>query len=591
MNDKFMEDSDKNAEQHKARIQSLASGLSFNPKRYEYKEHWVPAKTPLEVHSTAEMLEFLKQDKNLQLEARVLGWDGEGTRKVKVGREQFLEWSKRRDSKKLRESARQMKESWDDFGSGSDSSTIGKSDFTPLIGGPFDKQLYYRDYLRMIAASFYAFNHDPAAKAVVSVLVDFTMGRGFQLHADTPEAQVIWDAFVEANNFHEQMDYCALELSIYGETMWWWLPNNNARISWNPVVGERVPKAIIPRVRLIDPSNIAEIITVPEDINQGVLYYVWLATTQYQMYTRDNQPSSKFIYNQIPADQIMHTKVNSVSNEKRGRSDYFPSLGYMKRLRDGVNYALVAQQKAAAWCIDTTIQGDEEDINSYIEDQQDQARHTGIQTAGSEFVHTDAIKREYLANSATSKGGDSPVFSWCLNMIAMSSGVPISYLGTHLSGGSTRASAITSTEPVSKRFERRQLVYDRMIRRIFKRAIGAFGLESGCEIIFPQLITQDRSAMLKDLSLAQQNFWIAPSRAAEIANKEFDAKEFNYDTEMQTIKKDEEKLGISLQPGGNAMNPLTAPPAAKQNDGSVPSKGSAITAPEQQKVKNNLRKL
>ena len=442
MNDSFIEDSDSKQSDHKARIQALANGLTFDSKKYEYKEDWVAAKSPLEVHSTAEMLEFLKRDKNIQLEARVLGWDGERSGHQRVGREQFLEWSKQRDSKKLRESAKLMKESWDDFGyGGNDSATIGKQDFTPLIGGPFDKQLYYRDYLRMIAASFYAFNHDPAAKAVVNILTDFTMGRGFQLHAENPGAQALWNAFAEVNNFHDQMDYCAMELSIYGETMWWWLPNNQARISWLPSVGEVVPTALIPRIRLIDPSNIAEIITIPEDITQGVLYYVWLATTQYQMYTRDNQPSSKFIYNQIPADQIMHIKVNSVSNEKRGRSDYFPSLGYMKRLRDGVNYALVAQQKAAAWCIDTTIDGDAADIQSYIQDQMNQECHTGVQTAGSEFVHTGAIKREYLANSATAKGGDSPVFSWCLNMIAMSSGIPISYLGTHLSGGSTRASA------------------------------------------------------------------------------------------------------------------------------------------------------
>lgn len=587
MNDEFQ--NDKKSPQLKLRNEALRSGLTFDPEKYEYREDWVAARSFHDVHSTAEMIEHLRQNPKVELEARVIGRSGDQNAMTTVGREQFLEWAKKRDSKKLREAVTHFKEDFDGSGDGfsNDAAIIGQNDFMPLLGGPFNKQLYYRDYLRMIAASFYAYNHDPAAKAVTSILTDFTLGRGFQLHAEKPEAQILWNAFVEANDFHGQFEYYATELSMYGENLWWWLPNNQTRISYRPSVGEIVPKGLIPRLRLIDPSNIVEIITVPEDIMQGVLYYVWLAPTQYQMYTRDNQPSSKFIYTQIPANQIMHTKINSVSNEKRGRSDFFPALGYMKRLRDGVNYALVAQQKAAAWCIDTTIAGDAADLDSYIQYQKEQENHTGAHTAGSEFVHTEAIKRTYLANSATSKGGDSPVFSWCLNMIAMASGIPISYLGTHLSGGSTRATAVTATEPVSKRFERRQLQYDRIIKKIFNRVTRTFGIQSNCEIIFPELITQDRSSMLKDLALAQSSFWISPRRAAEIANKEFDAKDFNYDNEIAEIKKDEDSLGISLQPGQPGSSPLTAPPKQAQN----PNKGSSITAPQKKNIKDNLRKL
>jgi hypothetical protein len=445
----------------------------------------------------------------------------------------------------------------------------------------------------MISASYYAFNHDPAIKAMTSILCDFTMGRGFQLHADNPAAQVLWNAFSEVNNLHEQFDSFAQELSIYGESMLWWLPGKQARISQGRLsVGETVPTGMLPRVRLIDPSNIAEIITIPEDIMQGVLYYVWLAPTQYQMYTRDNQPSNKFIYQQIPAEQIMHTKINCVSNEKRGRSDGFPALGYSKRLRDGVNYGLVAQQKAAAWCIDTTIAGDASDLETYIQYQREQEHHNGVHTAGSEFVHTEAIKREYLANSATSKGADSPVFSWCLNMVAMSYGIPINYLGTHLSGGQTRASALVATEPVSKKFERRQQVYERTLKRMFTRLCKQFGIESGCEIIFPELITQDRSTMLKDLSLAQANGWMSARRAAEIANKEFDAKDFNYQNELADIKADDEALGLSI--GAPPLQPLTAPGRLKQPDAGAetnPNKGSSLTAPQKTSIKTNLRTL
>lgn len=584
MNDPFVEEQP--TKEKSAHIAALKNGLTFDPRKYEYDEQWVPARSDFDVHSTGELVENLLENKRNQIEARVFGVSDGRVKKVKVKREQFLEWARARDSKKLREAGSQYRRMREDFGytgdpsfSDSGTETIGKSDFTPLLGGPFNRQLYYRDYLRMIATCFYAYHHDPVARAITHITTDFTMGRGFQLHAEKPEAQAWWNAFVEANNYHEQMDMCSTELSFQGEVMWYKLPSRQTRVSFNPVAGEKVPTGLIPRIRLIDPSNIAEIITIPEDIMQGVLYYVWLAPTQYQMYSRDNQPSTKFIYNQIPAEQMMHFKINCASNEKRGRSDFFPALGYMKRLRDGVNYSLVAQQKAAAWCLDTTIDGNQGDIDNYIQAQKDLEDHNGVQTAGSEFVHTPAVKREYLANATTAKGGDSPVFSWCLNMACMAAGIPVNYLGTHLSGGGTRASAVVATEPVIKRFERRQLVLERIVRAHFNWVMQCAGIESKCEIIFPELLTQDRSALFKDLSLAQMNDWIKPSRAAEIVNKELDTKDFNYEEEIQEILKQKNELGIPLA----GSNPLTAPGEGGDNG------GGSLSSSDRAGIKNDMR--
>jgi len=580
MYDKFADETETKPTKN-ARIDILRSKLVFDEKRYQYDEGWVPADTnnPLEIHSTAELVECLmRNDKNplVDIEARIIGvGDGEYGH-VKMDKRRFLETIKRKPTRKMREA-------WDGFGydqaDWAGGNLVGH-DYTPLLGGPFNKQLYYRDYLRMISTSFYAFNHDPAAKAVTNIMVDFTMSRGFTLHTDNEAAQAVWDAFRIANDFDQQMNHVAHEISIYGETMLWRLPNHDARISFNPQPGETVPKALIPRMRLIDPSNIAEIVTVPEDIWKGVLYYVWLAPTQYQMWTDGKQPSTKFIYNQIPADQIQHYKVNAVSNEKRGRCDFFSALGYMKRLRDSINYSIIAEQKAAAWCIDTTIAGNDSDISDYI---QQQAALGQYAPAGSEFVHTEAVKREYLSNQATGKGKESPVFNWCLNMIAMATGVPVSYLGTHLSsGGSSRASALVSTEPVAKRFERRRLVYEQIIRDTFNWVTGQFGIQADCDIIFPELITQDRSAKLKDLQLSMNSEWLSHKRAAEIAAKELDIKNFDYDEEMADIKAQDSSLGID--PGSDS--PLTSPGASGQD-----KEVAAIAAPERQQIKTNLRQI
>lgn len=579
--DQFLTESDELSPASKlARSKVLSSGLIFNEERYEYSDEFVPANTdnPLEIHTTSELLECLLKNRDnpaVEIEANVLGLSTDGRSRAKLNKEQFIEAC-------LKKSNISLREAYDGF-NGDEASpyysqgTIGQ-DFTPLLGGPFNKQLYYRDYLRMISTCFFAYHHDPIARDLVSIMTDFTMGRGFEVHAtgrDAEKAQILWDAFSVANRLDEQMDYAATELSIYGENMFWWLPNNQARISFMPVAGERVPKALIPRVRLIDPSNIAEIVTIPEDPILGVLYYVWMAPTQYQMWTDGHQPATKFIYSQLPADQVMHFKVNSVSNEKRGRSDYFPALGYMKRLRDSVNYSLVKDQKNAAWSIDTTIEGNQDDLDAYVASQQ--ALGT-IAPAGSEFVHTASVKREYLANNAGKSGG-SDTFQWCLSMICMASGIPLSYLGTHLTGAANRASALVSTEPVAKRFERRRKVYQRIIQAMFERLMKEFNLSADCDILFPELITQDRSAKLKDLMLAQQSRWLSPKRAAEIAAKELDIK--NYDYEQEQLDSGTQDDGLADE----QISPLTAPPKEPQN------KAQGLAAPEREQIKKTLGTL
>ena len=287
--------------------------------------------------------------------------------------------------------------------------------------------------------------------------------------------------------------------------MFWWLPNNQTKIIYQLGPKDTYPTGIIPRVRLLDPSNMVEIVTYPEDITRK-LFYVWLTPTQYQIYTsglgslqndsKEIQPTLKYIYQQIPADQIEHFRVNAVSNEKRGRSDLFPILTYLKRLRDSVNYSLAALQKVSAWSMDTTVDGAQSDIDAYVQSQQ--ALGT-IPDAASEFVHSKAVSRQYLGNSSAG-GGMSDAFLYALSLCCVGHGTPFNYLGTHLSGGSTRASAIVATEPVAKRIEKRREVTKRKLKTFWKRLMKECGLPPiQCNIILPEIITQDRSQKLQDL--------------------------------------------------------------------------------------------
>lgn len=530
---------------------------------YDTSDQWEPASEVGKIHTIHELVRALESEQ-AEIDARVLcvhPKTGETTIK-RLDRKGFLE-AFRKGSKYYRDGVN-LREAVDSFALDMDAGAAPLAvgdDFVPLLGGNFYKNLYFYDYIRQANSAFWALNHDPIAHQAVNILVDFTLGRGYRVDCDNQEAMVVWKAFEKANNVQAMMRKFARELSVYGESMIWKLPDQETSIVQNKVSYQPIRKGLIPRVRLIDPSVIWEVVTWPEDPDQP-LYYVWVAPTAYQIYTsmgdQKGVPSSKFVFQTIPADQILHYKINEVTGEKRGRSDLFPVLGFLKRLRDSVNYSLIALQKQASYCIDTTIEGSQADIDAYIQDQQSQGT---IAPAGSEFVHTSKIKREYMGTEG-GRTGNSSTFDWCLSMVASGLGIPISYFGTHLSGGQTRASAIVATEPVAKRFENRQDVYRRVIQDLWDYAMEWAGLGFvPCEVTFPEIITQDRSQKLKDLVLSEQQGWISPKRAATIAAKELSLSDYDYELEKQDIQS--QAPAVPEVPA-----PLTAPPQAPR--GAIP---------------------
>jgi hypothetical protein len=567
------------------RAKTLAQGLSFNPDEYAFddiivpdKLTFTPAKSIDEVHTCAELVHFAEKEKEVEIDARVLHLTDRGFEKVRLDKSKFIETFKSNNV-----TVEKFRESYDAFSTdggygGSNAGLVG-DDYIPLLGGPFNKQLYYYDYLRMHAIAFNALHHDPLAKRIVNIIVDFTLGKGWRVDCKNKDALALWRAFEEVNNLYDLMLYLAKELSTYGEVMIWELPNNDTKIQYRVYPGQEAPKGLIPRIRLIDPSVIWEIVTFPEDISR-VLYYQWVAPTQYQTYsgTDAGKPvtTTKFIYDQIPAEEVMHYKINCVSNEKRGRSDLFPILGYLKRARDIVNCDVIAAQKNAAWAIDTTIEGSQVDIDNYIAQQQALGTFAPM---GSEFVHSKAVQRQYLSNASSTGKANTAAFQNVLSMIAIGSGIPASYLGTLHSAGQNKASALVGTEPVAKMFEMRQFIYEQILKKLAKRLFNKFGYDDDIEVTFPEIITQDRSAKLKDLALAEEMRWISQKRAATMASKEFGVSDYEWETEKQEIANSPAPL---TTPGTLTPTPPTAP-VADDNEGST----SAVTSEDREDYKDN----
>ncbi len=532
------ESDEKNAPKDMRALVVRARAFS-DPKEYLGDKHLDPAALPF--RSTTEMVEAAKA-KKITVQARIMASTPAGRGFKKAGTAEFIRMFESQNEQKRKIRFRE----WDSFGWDNGSSLVGQ-DFVPLLGGPFNKQQYLQDYLQAQVQCFFAMHHDPVARAVCRITRDFTLGRGFKVTAKTDTGQAIWNAFERANKLQERFQAASFELSGYGEIMWWWLPRNETKIAYQVKPGQEPAKSIIPRVRLLDPSSIWEIVTFPEDIER-VLNYTLVFPTQYQIYSGveagKSVPGSKWIYQQIPADEIFHYKVNVVSNEKRGRSDLFPAIGYLKRLRDSVTSETVRTQKQSAWGIDTTIDGNDGDMRAYAQSQK--ALGT-IPQDGSEFIHSTKVKREMLEPKGMSSGSTS-TFEWNLSMVSMATGLPVHWFGTHLSNATTKASAMTATEPVIKMMENRREVYRRMIQDMGCRLFKMFGITDSVDVTFPELVAQDRGAKLKDLALCEEQKWLSQERCAKIAAKEMGVDDFDWEKEKADIAKNEP---VSVPPLGS----------------------------------------
>jgi hypothetical protein len=564
----------------------IRPSFKIDDETYAFDDKFKPASdlTPESVHTTAELFGLIEKQakektKNpVEIDARVLCYN-KTKKKFQIKRYQetskLMEAVRKTDAKfKLRESkSRKSFMEFDDW-FGADVGTGGRediNDFTPLLGGPFFKQLYQYDYMRMHSACFYAWHHDPFAKFIIEVIHDFCLGKGFTVESDDDDSQKQWDLFQEANDFEKRVGNFLRELTVYGEHFVWFLPGMDSKIAFKPYAPGQPAKGNIPRVRLIDPSAIWDICTMPDDIEQ-VLFYQWIAPTQYQTYTAPGVPTTKFIFQQIPADNVLHYKINHADDEKRGRSELFAILGYLKRLRDSINYSVISMQKAAAWSIDTTIEGSQSDLEAYAAAQ---VTLGTVPPAGSEFIHTKAVAREYLDNKAGG-GHRSETFEWVLSAIAAGSRIPIQYFGTHLSGHGTRGNAVVATEPVAKFFESRRELVKQMIMDVHERITG-----KDCEVRFPELITQDRSQKIRDTISIYQEEIFSKERASSIIAEEMQQDEFEYDQEQAQIRSEPSPIMPTTM-----GTPLTAPPKAA---GTPATPNSGLNGTQKAGIKTNDR--
>lgn len=325
------------------------------------------------------------------------------------------------------------------------------SSYIPLMGGPSAKQLYLYQYLDMHRKAFEAYNHNPIAHQLIEIQTSFTLGRGVDHVATNAKADLVWREFCERTNFYQDLENIANDFWWQGETMF--------------ELHKDSPKKGRLDYRMVDPSTVWEIVTNPEDI-QEVYYYHQQYQTQYQQYVDNKVPTIKYILRQIPPDDLLHFKLNVSKYEKRGRTDLFSILGWLKRLKDLMNARVIKGQLEAAFVWDVTVNSGDADVAATSLSLPDPYK------PGSTFVHNKNLTLAPLG-SQIKAGESSADIAALLNIIAVGFGIPKEFIGELARGG--KSGALVATEPGTKRFERRQRLIENichaMADEVFKCAI------------------------------------------------------------------------------------------------------------------------
>lgn len=449
------------------------------------------------------------------------------------------------------------------------------TEYTPLYGGPFNKQLYLYDYLSMHAKAFEAKNHNPIAKRIVDVLAQYAFGRRFQVRIKNERKKKVWEEFDTTNKIvHKLSEFWAKEYLTYGELML-------DKTKWQS----------------IDPSTVWDIITDPDDISK-VYYYYQSYSTAFQTFTgyavrgepgSKNQAPIQYIIRQLPATQVLHIKGNVVSQEKRGRSILFPILGWLKRVKDYYNARVIRAQLEASFIWDDTIDGNAGDVQAHA------ATYSSMPLPASIFVHNKAVERKPMpAIESQGRGGSGGGISDdLLAFIATAVGIPKEFFNVVGAGSGNRATALVGSEPFEKVIEDLQAKFENLLLSIAEDVFvdAGVGYKKGdVEFTFPSVTKDTTSETIKNIGTGESMGYIDHQMAAEMFAAEMNITTYNYKDVQEKIKQDKENgIDPMMPPDGRFGRPS---PFGGNVDG-APVDGDEVpedVSPIKGQGKNNLKR-
>jgi len=406
------------------------------------------------------------------------------------------------------------------------------SNYVPMIPGPATRQQYWADYWASSAKCFEASTHSGIGKRACRAMVQFPLGRGVRWRIENDKAREAWEAFWNGNRMRRRLRSIFYDLSVFGEQFLRYFP-----------APRNDPRLLL--VRQLDPATIYEIVTDQEDL-ETVFFYHQQFQTRMELFSppaanlapQGPTPTgvTRYIIRQIDAGEIDHWKINDVSGEARGRSDLFPALGDLKRLRDLMTSKVVQSDIGNRVMAVVKAKGTAADIARVV----NQIFPGGQPPQpGSIIGMNDSTDIEPFQYTSGREVRTDFTYDELVDGISAGTGIARAYLGLSPAGGSgtTQATASTTTEPSIQTFEERQDIGDELLHQMFDRVMEAAGIngEVDREFIFPEIASEDSAQKLDMLEQAEADGYISRRTAATAAAAELDLTEYDFDEEQEAI--------------------------------------------------------
>lgn len=347
--------------------------------------------------------------------------------------------------------------------------------------------------------AYHAWCTNPLAGQIVNLTTWFVMGRGIGFTSKDSRVQSVLNKFWhdESNDIDNLQQWMSNELQIYGEIF--------IRMFKNPFDGSV-------QIRLLDPMEIVDIVTDPDDYLKPVAYlreYKADPNVKKRLsnFRKGGFSDSDFFSTDtkrevIYSDEIIHVKVNNVSNGLRGISELYRVLPWLDALDRWLRDRMAINQARGAFAYLRKVPANPADIAGPF--KSDSRGKYIPPKPGSILVVHDGETWEVLSPKIGADDAKEDGRALKL-MVAAGSGIFEHYFGDPSTGNlaTTRSMEL----PMVKKFENRQRLFEGVFRKLFGIVIDSAidagvipsDIDKSIEVNFPPIVPDDVAGLTETL--------------------------------------------------------------------------------------------
>ncbi|HEX9746575.1 MAG TPA: phage portal protein [bacterium] len=347
------------------------------------------------------------------------------------------------------------------------------------------------DHRSILKRAYHAWCTNPLAGQIVNLTTWFVMGKGLGFTAADSRVQKILSEFWNhpANDMASLQHWMSNELQIYGEIF--------IRFFVNPIDGSI-------QIALIDPLEIIDIATDQEDVRKPVAYLrefrkpetpeekikTFVKSENYYEATLNDGMAREV----IDAGEILHVKVNNVSNAIRGISELYRILPWLDAYDRWLKDRMAINRARGTFAFLRKVPAHPEKASGPF--NTDSSGKYITPKPGSILVVHESEEWEVLSPQVGSDDAKEDGRAIKL-MIAAGSGIFEHYFGDPSTGNlaTTRSMEL----PMTKKFEDRQRLFENVFKTIFAKVIDSAiskrtisgKADRNVEVNFPPIVPDD----------------------------------------------------------------------------------------------------